>query len=140
MSWFSIGNPPYIRGEAIGDFKKHLLNKYQVYAPVADILVYFYELGLNILKPVGQLAYITSNKFIKSGYGAPLRAYLRERQVEEIIDFGELPVFDEAATFPVIIRIFNNLRTADPRFTQVKNLKFYSLANVVEDTSFRLTP
>ena len=36
-----IGNPPYIRGEDIGSFKKHLLAKYETFAPVADILVFF---------------------------------------------------------------------------------------------------
>ncbi|WP_281171871.1 hypothetical protein [Eisenibacter elegans] len=39
---------------------------------------------------------------MKANYDKHLRFFLLKQQLEEIVDFGELPVFDEAATFPAI--------------------------------------
>ena len=39
----------------------------------ADLLVYFYARALQILKPGGWLAFITSNKFMRAGYGQGIR-------------------------------------------------------------------
>ena len=48
-----IGNPPYIRQELLSPFKPYLQENYQTYDGVADIYIYFYEKGLNLLKPEG---------------------------------------------------------------------------------------
>ena len=45
-----IGNPPYIRQEELGTLKDYLKKGYQVYSGMADILVYFYELGINLFE------------------------------------------------------------------------------------------
>lgn len=98
-----IGNPPYLRQEAITSFKSYLKSNYSVFDGRADMYVYFYERALQILKENGALAFITSNKFFRSKYGTPLREYLSKNcSVRNIIDFGELPVFEEASTFPMI--------------------------------------
>ena len=130
-----IGNPPYIRQEELGDLKNYLKDNYQVYAGTADLLVYFFERGLNLLRENGHFCMITSNKFMKANYGKSLRRFLAERQMIEIIDFGELPVFDEAATFPAIFQVSNQKKTAPVTFTQVKTLDFESLSQVVSETS-----
>jgi hypothetical protein len=100
-----IGNPPYVRHELISNFKSYLEFKYKCYNSTADLYTYFYERGLNILKHSGILSYITPNKFINSNYGKNLRIYLGNYTICEIIDFGELPVFAEASTFPAIFTI-----------------------------------
>ena len=42
-----VGNPPYVRQEALGDLKPYLAGAYpEVYHGVADLYVYFYEQGL----------------------------------------------------------------------------------------------
>lgn len=49
------------------------------------------------------LAFISSNKWFRAAYGANLRKLMAEQtQVRSITDFGELPVFLTAATFPMI--------------------------------------
>ena len=40
-----IGNPPYVRQEALGDLKKILKLYYEVYHGVADLYTYFFEIG-----------------------------------------------------------------------------------------------
>ncbi len=99
-----IGNPPYIRQELLSPFKPYLQENYQTYDGVADIYIYFYEKGLNLLKPEGILSYIVTNKWLRSGYGEPLRRFFSVSSVfEQIIDFGHAPIFADADTFPCII-------------------------------------
>ena len=98
-----IGNPPYIRQEQFSEFKPLWQKDFACYDGVADIYVYFFERGLQLLKEGGLLAYISSNKYFRSGYGKKLREYLSTRTtIEQIIDFGDAPVFD-ATTYPSII-------------------------------------
>ena len=40
--------------------------------------MYFYELGLTLLRPGGRLGYIVTNKWMKAGYGEPLRKLYAE--------------------------------------------------------------
>jgi hypothetical protein len=42
---------------------------------------------------------------MRANYGKPLRAWLKEQRIEEIVDFGDLPVFESATTYPCILRI-----------------------------------
>ncbi|MBE9239277.1 Eco57I restriction-modification methylase domain-containing protein, partial [Anabaena aphanizomenioides LEGE 00250] len=96
-----IGNPPYIRQELLSPFKPYLQENYQTYDGVADIYIYFYEKGLNLLKPEGILSYIVTNKWLRSGYGEALRRFFSQSSVfEQIIDFGHAPIFEDADTFP----------------------------------------
>ncbi len=98
-----IGNPPYIRQEGITDLKPYLQSNYKTYSGRADLYVYFYEKGITLLKSNGVFCFITPNKFFRAKYGVDLKKYLdTELNISNIIDFGELPVFEEASTFPMI--------------------------------------
>src|SRR5699024_2476579 len=93
-----IGNPPYIHFEDMEEedrvFYKNL--KYKTYASKGDIYSLFYEHGINLLKKGGILTYITSNKWMKAGYGKNLRNYLVENTNPSIlIDLGE-GIFENA--------------------------------------------
>jgi adenine-specific DNA-methyltransferase len=96
-----IGNPPYVRQEQFKDLKPSL-QPFKVYSGTADLLVYFYEMGCNTLRTGGTLTLITSNKFMRAGYGSNLRAFLKTKMsLKTLIDFGDLPVFD-ATAYPCI--------------------------------------
>ncbi len=98
-----VGNPPYIRQEELTALKPYLKSNFEVYRGTADILTYFVELGLELVRKDGHFSYIISNKFMRAGYGKELREYLRKYNIRELIDFGDLPVFEEATTYPLII-------------------------------------
>jgi hypothetical protein len=99
-----IANPPYVRQQLITEQKEDFKEAYPaVYHGVADLYVYFYARGLDLLRPGGILAYISPNKFMRAGYGENLRRLLGEdTTLERVIDFGDLPVF-EATAYPCII-------------------------------------
>ncbi|MGE4296016.1 MAG: TaqI-like C-terminal specificity domain-containing protein [Campylobacterales bacterium] len=99
-----IGNPPYIRQEELGaEFKAYAKERYVVYHGMADIYVFFVELGFNLLRENGHISYIFPNKWMRAGYGAGLRGYLKAKRLIAALDFGDLPVFDEATTYPMIL-------------------------------------
>ena len=99
-----IGNPPYVRQELLSPYKSYLQANYDSYDGVADLYTYFYEKGLKILKPDGILSYIVTNKWLRSGYCEALRKFFVENTiVDQIVDFGHAPIFEDADTFPCII-------------------------------------
>ncbi|MEJ7861271.1 MAG: TaqI-like C-terminal specificity domain-containing protein [Pyrinomonadaceae bacterium] len=100
-----IGNPPYIRQEELGALKDYLKKDYEVFTGTADILVYFYELSLRVLKQNGKFSFITSNKFMRANYGKPLRSFLGNFNLDEIIDFGDAPVFGGIAAYASIVNL-----------------------------------
>ncbi|BDA86758.1 hypothetical protein Sa4125_43000 [Aureimonas sp. SA4125] len=105
-----IGNPPYVRQEAIKDQKPAFQKFYSgtkaapgAYAGTADLFVYFIQRGIELLNPGGAFAYITSNKWYRAKYGTNLRGWLnRQTELRRIVDFGDAEVFD-AIAYPTII-------------------------------------
>jgi len=99
-----VANPPYVRGELLGDQKPELQATYPaVYKGTADLYVYFFARAYDLLRSDGQLAFITSNKYLRASYGKGLRKFLSENvRLNALIDFGDLPVFD-AAAYPCIV-------------------------------------
>jgi hypothetical protein len=119
-----IGNPPYVRQELLKEIKPYLKDNYRVYNGYADLYQYFYEQSHKLLVENGIFSMITSNKYMRTNYGKPLRDFLSDKHLISIIDFGELPVFEEASTFPCII--IDKNREVDSqtfRFSQVKELQ-----------------
>lgn len=101
-----IGNPPYVRQEAIKEQKEALSKIYKVANGTADLYVYFYELALNMLKPNGLKGFICSNKFFRAKYGENLREYiLQNTTILKIADFNGVKVFEDA-TVDSAITIF----------------------------------
>ncbi len=100
-----IANPPYVRAERITKYKDALKRAFpEVFAGTADILVYFYARGWNILRDKGTLAFITSNKYFRANYGEGLRRFLgNQTRILQIIDFGDAPVFEAAAYASIIV-------------------------------------
>ncbi|MCR5886563.1 Eco57I restriction-modification methylase domain-containing protein [Hymenobacter sp. J193] len=120
-----LGNPPYIRQEELAPaFKNHLKTGYDTAAGTADLYVYFYEQGLRLLAPGGELSFITNNKWLRAGYGQGLRRYLLqpERQLVELLDFGDLPVFPEATTYPNILSVCRAPQAATVRVAELTTL------------------
>jgi adenine-specific DNA-methyltransferase len=108
-----IGNPPYVRQEAIKDQKPQLQKFYGskdekgnlvgAYVGTADLFVYFIQRGIELLNPGGAFAYITSNKWYRAKYGTNLRGWMnRHTELKRVIDFGDAEVFD-AIAYPTII-------------------------------------
>jgi hypothetical protein len=98
-----IGNPPYVRQEQLKPNKSWFAEAFSAYHGVADLYVYFYERGVQLLRQSGRFGMVTSDKFTKASYGEPLRRFLaKETYLLHIVDFGHAPVFEDVDTFPCI--------------------------------------
>ena len=131
-----IGNPPYVRQEKLGqEYKEILKKRFPLVANgTADLYVYFYNIGLELLKEKGVLAYITLNKYLKTKYGLKLRKLLaNEYDVDVIIDFFELPVF-EASTDASITKISNTNGKKETRYFPVKTLENLNLFELTSNS------
>jgi len=112
-----LGNPPYVRQERISDIKPWLEKNFEVYHGVADLYTYFFELGHKLLKPGGRMGYISSSTFFKTGSGQSLRKYISEKtSLKEIVDFGDIQVFEGVTTYPAIIIAENTPPSHDDSF------------------------
>ncbi|MDD3044846.1 MAG: TaqI-like C-terminal specificity domain-containing protein [Candidatus Delongbacteria bacterium] len=100
-----IGNPPYIRQEELKPFKEYLSTRYATYTSTADIYVYFIERGFKVLKENGLFIFIMPNKWLKATYGKNIREFVKKHKILRFLDFGDLPVFEEATTYPSILQI-----------------------------------
>jgi len=100
-----IANPPYVSVEKFArqpvqdDWKARYP---ETYAARGDIYCFFYQRGIELLRDGGTLCFISSNKFMRAGYGEGLRKLLSRQTLDALIDFCELPVF-AAATDPAIV-------------------------------------
>jgi len=128
-----IGNPPYVRQEGLKEQKKYFETHYEVYVGTADLYTYFIEKGISLLHPKGLFSYIVANKWMRANFGRPLRKFLLTKQIEEIIDFGDLPVFKTATTYPCIIRISQDKPVREFCAAKVDSLDFPSLDDYVKE-------
>lgn len=134
-----VANPPYVRMELFKDIKPALKKNFvDVHSERADLYIYFYARAVQMLRPGGMLSFISSNKWFRADYGAKLRRFLADQcNVWSITDFGELPVFQTAATFPMIFVARKGTRDRTPTiFTQVKSLgePYPDVAALIEQT------
>ncbi len=98
-----IGNPPYVRGENIPDKGRLHASYGRFFRATADLYTYFFHKGIELLGPDGLLCLITSNKFMRTGYGKPLRTFLgRETDLRLLLDLGRTGTFD-ATVRPCIV-------------------------------------
>lgn len=121
-----VANPPYVRMELFKEIKPVLRQNFpKVHSERADLYCYFYDRASQLLSKAGMLVFISSNKWFRAGYGANLRRHIAETcQVISITDFGELPVFQNASTFPMIfVAQKGTASTQTPLFTQVRSLE-----------------
>ena len=113
-----IANPPYIQLQRAldstnkyADLYKNL--GYEVFDRMGDIYCLFYERGMNILKDKGHLTFITSNKWMRAGYGEKLREFFSRYNPKVLIDLGP-NVFENATVDTCIViiqRATNEKRT-----------------------------
>ena len=123
-----------MRQELIKDLKPALKGVFpEVYTGTSDLYVFFYARALQLLRPGGMLAFISSNKWFRANYGAKLRKHVADTtHVTSITDFGDLPVFQSATAYPMIFTaqkgpgrretIFSQVKTLDPPYPAVAAL------------------
>ncbi|MGQ9864255.1 MAG: Eco57I restriction-modification methylase domain-containing protein, partial [Bacteroidia bacterium] len=112
-----LGNPPYIQLQKTFRGKTKFADLYldqgfQTFERKGDIYVLFYERAIQLLKPAGILAFITSNKWMRAGYGKKLRAFFSHYNPLLLIDLG--PGVFQSATVDTNILLLENTPAPHP--------------------------
>ena len=98
-----IGNPPYVRLETMKELSEQMSKlNYRTFEKRGDLYCLFVERGFNILKPNGTISFIMPNKWMQAGYGKPLREFFLQYELNQLIDFGDIQIFEGATTYPCI--------------------------------------
>ena len=144
-----IGNPPYVQlqkdsGKLANMYKNC---RYKTFQRMGDIYALFYEMGINVLKEKGYLCYITSNKWMRAGYGKSLRNFFLSYNPILLIDCG--PNVFENATVDVNVLLIQKMKNAkhlkaitldkelkEQDFTKFIQDKLVLLNNLTEDSWF----
>ena len=109
-----IGNPPYIQLQKEGGRLGKLYQDvgFKTFIRTGDIYCLFYEKANQLLKNNGHVCFITSNKWMRAGYGKKLRDYfVTLTQPIQLLDMGP-DVFD--ATVDTNILLFQKTDVDDP--------------------------
>jgi type I restriction-modification system DNA methylase subunit len=125
-----IGNPPYIRIQALKEWVPKEVEFYKEAYQSAqkgnyDIYVVFVEKGLQLLNKNGRLGFILPHKFFNAQYGEPLRKVIANgHHLAEIIHFGDKQVFANATTYTCLLFLERQARK-DFSFEKVENLQVW---------------
>jgi len=104
-----IGNPPYIRIQAMKEWAPYEVEYYKRAYRAAgkgnyDIYVVFIEQALQLLNKNGTLGFILPHKFFNAQYGEPIRQLIAEgKHLREIVHFGDGQIFKGATTYTCLL-------------------------------------
>ena len=118
-----IGNPPYVQLQNNGGAlaQKYEEQEYKTFARTGDEYCLFYERGWQLLKEGGHLCFITSNKWMRAGYGEKTRAFFaKNTNPILLIDFAGVKIF-ESATVDTNILLFGKEKNQKKTICAVTN-------------------
>ena len=130
-----IGNPPYIQLQNNSGELAKLYEDcgYSTFARTGDIYCLFYERGWQLLKEGGYLCYITSNKWMRAGYGDKIRSFFANKTNPMLlIDFAGVKIF-ESATVDTNILLFSKSDNLHKTLCAVTNKQNKDSVNNLSD-------
>ena len=104
-----IGNPPYVRADnpAIAEQREIILasKQYETLWEKWDLMIPFFERGLNLLETNGILTFIASNSITTSKYAEKLQDWIIKNHFVRSIDYFENIEVFEAGVIPVVLSL-----------------------------------
>ena len=98
-----VGNPPYVRIQRVDHSQAdYLFRVYKTASSKTDLSTVFIDKALSLSSSRGRVGFISTSQWMSTDYGKGLRGLLADRRINEIVDFGSLPVFEGAQTYPGI--------------------------------------
>ncbi len=127
-----IGNPPYVHLEAIKEESQKLSKLgFNTFDKRGDLYPLFVEKGIDLLKPEGVISYIMPNKWLQAGYGENLRGFFLKKELQRLIDFGDLQIFSGATTYPCIFISRNSEPKKNFLVSVLKSTDSFDFENLV---------
>ena len=130
-----IGNPPYIQLQSNKGALAELYSKqnYKTFVRTGDIYSLFYEQGWEMLKKDGCLCYITSNKWMRAGYGESTRDFFANYTDPKIlIDFSGVDIFGSATVVTNILLLTRSTNNGQTLCVATSNQHKECISNLYE--------
>jgi adenine-specific DNA-methyltransferase len=105
---FVVGNPPYVRIEAIeSGVLDEYRSRYSTMKGRADLYVAFFQRSLAMLTNEGVCVFICADRWMLNQYGSALRRFITdEYAVDAVVEMHKADAFhDEVLAYPAITRI-----------------------------------
>ncbi len=102
-----LGNPPYVQLQSMQNEVADLEDMaYHTFSHSGNLYFLFFELGCHLLAKRGVLSFVTSNQWLRAGYGQPLRSFLaRDTNPLSLVDFTGQKLFCEAAVSVCVLTL-----------------------------------
>ncbi len=137
-----IGNPPYVQLQKMKDSpareRYEEQQNYVTYTRSGDIYCLFYERGINITRRQGILAYITSNKWMRTAYGKKLREFFNFNNPIQLINLGP-NVFETATVDTNIIFVQKSKNNDSLRGIKLDKRIDINIADLIDQESVRIS-
>jgi hypothetical protein len=140
---YAVGNPPYIRLEAIASGRsKAYRQNCETMGGRSDIYIGFHEKALQALRPGGRLGFICADRWMRNAYGARLRDMISQGwSVETIVHMTGVDAFEnEVDAYPAVTVIRRSAQDggplvadADSAFGPAAAKQLVALANDAEE-------
>lgn len=100
---YVVGNPPYVRVHNLESSYENVKTYKFANAGMTDLYLVFFEIGFNMLKPDGQLCYITPSSWLSSVAADNMRRYILTHQnLTSLIDLEHFQAFDKITTYTLV--------------------------------------
>lgn len=100
---YVVGNPPYVRVHNLDSSYNEVKSFKFANGGMTDLYLVFFEIGFNMLKPDGQLCYITPSSWLSSVAADNMRRYIMHFQnLTSLIDLEHFQAFDKITTYTLI--------------------------------------
>jgi hypothetical protein len=132
-----IGNPPYVRVQLFAHHETdYLFRAYKSASSKIDLSVFFLEKSFNLITESGLIGLITTKQWMSTDYGTGIRSILADGLLKHVMDFGSLPVFANADTYPAIL-VCQRKKTKEFDYGLVLNREGLNIQNLI---SLETTP
>jgi type I restriction-modification system DNA methylase subunit len=139
---FVLGNPPYLSiddtwGQNAPE-AAYLRDAFaDIWAGKSDVYYYLLRRGISLLRPAGQLGFITARYYLEAYYASKLRqAMLQETVIRQIVDFGDATVFVGVGTKTAITLL---QRQPEEQVRSQNSFLFAKIADKRQDVAAFLT-
>ena len=139
---YIISNPPYVSRRNITD--EQTVNWLKSNSKFCDkfnfdLYYFFIESAMNSWNRCGNVVVITPNSYLRASSAINMRNYLVENHlIQEIIDFGDHLLFEDASTYTAITVLKNNQRSFKIHHGEYKGKKIVidrTKSSRIRDTS-----
>ena len=131
-------NPPHARQEQFAPLRDKL-SSYRSFGSAADLYCYYAERAFELVREHGVVVLLTSNRWLRAGYGAGLRGLLAEKRLCELVDYGDIPALEGSVTPLSVATAVNEPPSGSCRLVEVEAREHEPLPLLAEET-FRLLP